>query len=594
MINLNKIKFHKVLNHKDQKGAVVMVAVFIFISLSMAVILGVAIPISAQIRNSGAVLQTKKSLIAADVLNEEALYRLNWLRPLPGTIVLSMNQSTSSATISDLGTTKEVISNGIAGNFQRKAKAVYTQGGGLSINYGLQVGNGGLEMSGGPTVFGGVYANGNIVASGGSTITGNTIAASLFELSADTENDDGSITPGTTQNVGMSSSVRYIAQSFTVSTTSPVTSFDFLVRKTGSPANATLRIYNDSSGSVGSTQIGGSGSLAANLVSTSEYRWVKVYPYSPTSLTPGTTYWVTIQYNGNNSNYYTFGTNNNVFTGGSMKLRNNSGGYFNPTPATLDMYFRTFTGGIATISGVTIQGFANAGIVNSSTVNGSLYCQSGTSNNKSCDTSQPLPTSVPFPITTTTIDGWKNAASSGTVRNSSWTISGATATTTTGPLKIVGNLTVEAGGTLTLGGPLYVTGTLSVTGGAKIQLASSYGAGDEKIIAQYVRLTGGGIILGNGTVGNYVIVLADGPDCPSSCSGSNYSIDSSGGTGSVVLIAPNGSINFTGGTTAKSAIAQKMIMSGGTTLVYESGLTSLSFTTASSATWNVESWKETE
>lgn len=580
--------------YPNQHGAVVMFSVFIFLALSITVILGISIPISAQIRNSGSVLQTKKSLVAADVLNEEILYRLNWLKPLGTTVVLSMNEGTSSATISTVGTAKEVMANGIAGNFERNAKAVYTQGGGLSINYGLQVGNGGLQMSGGPTVFGSVYANGDIVASGGSTITGNAVAASLYELDADTQNDDGTTTPATFQTVGTASGVRTLAQSFTVSTTSPVTSFDFLVKKTGAPANATLRIYNNSGTTVGSTQIGGIGSLSANLVGTANYSWVKIYPYTPISLIPGTTYWVTIQYNGSATNYYSFGTNNNTFAGGAMKLKNNSGSYFDPSPSTLDANFRIFTGGVGTISGITINGFANAGIVNSSTVSGVIYCQSGTSNNKSCDTTQALPVPVPFPMTSSIIDAWKTAASAGTVRNSSWTISGATATTTSGPLKIVGDLTVTAGGSLTLNGPLYVTGTINVSGGAYIRLGASYGAGDEKIIGQYVRLTGGGQIQGNGTAGNYVIVVADGPDCPSGCSGSNYSLASSGGTGSVVLIAPNGTIEFSGGTTAKSAIAQKMIMSGGTTLVYEAGLTTLSFTTGSSTTWSVESWKEIE
>ncbi len=579
--------------HPHQQGQVVMIAVFIFLTLSLVVILGIAVPISAQIRNNNSVIQTKKSLVAADTLNEEALYRLNSGRTLPSTIVLSMNEGTSTATITDVGGAKQIISSGVTGNFQRNAKATYTQGGGMSINYTVQVGNGGLVMSGGPTVYGPVYANGDIIGSGGSTITGNTISAALYELEADTQNDDGITAPASFQTVGTSAGVRTLAQSFTVSTTTPVTSFDFLVKKTGAPANATMRIYNDNGGSVGSTQIGGNGSLSANLVNTSTYSWVKVYPYAPVSLTPGTTYWVTIQYSGNASNYYIFGTNN-IFGGGTMKLKNRNGSYYNPSPSNLDSYFRIFTGGVATISGVTIQGSANAGIVNSSTVNGALYCQSGISNNKACDTSQPIPTSVPFALTTTTVDGWKASASSGTVRNTSWTISGTTATSTPGAMKIIGNLTVDSGATLTVNGPLYVTGTISVGGGSKIQLGSSYGAGDEKIIGQYVRLTGGGQVLGNGVTGNYVILVADGPDCPSGCSGSNYSISTSGGTASVVLVAPNGSVELSGGTTAKSIIAQTIIMSGGSTLQYESGLANLSFTTASSTTWNVESWKEVE
>lgn len=577
-----------------ERGQVVMIAVFVFLALSLAVIIGISVPISAQVRNSNAVLQTKKSLVAADVLNEEVLYRLNTGNPLPSTIILSLNSGTSSATISDVGSAKQIIANGVSGSYQRNAKAIYTQGGGLSLTFGLQVGNGGLQMSGGPTIYGGVYANGNIVASGGSTITGNTVAASVYELDTEVENfTSGTTTPTHTQPVGLTSGVRRVAQSFTVSTSTPVTSFDLFVKKTGAPANATLRIYNNSGTSVGSTQIGGSGSLSASLVNAYTFTWVKVYPLAPISLTPGTVYWVTVEYNGNNSNYYRFAANDNGYAGGDMKVKNSSGSYFNPTPSTMDMWFKVYMGGLSTISGITIQGFANAGIVNSSTINNALYCQNGTSNNKACDTSQALPSPLPFPISTATIDAWKSSASGGTVR-SSWTISGATATTTSGPMRINGNLTVTAGGSLTLGGPLYVTGTITVSGGAYIALSSSYGAGDEKIIGQYVRLTGGGQIRGNGTAGNYIIVVADGPDCSPACSGSNYSIAASGGTGSVVLIAPNGTIEFIGGTSAKSAVAQRMIMSGGTILNFEAGLTNLSFSTGSSTNWNVESWKEIE
>ncbi len=576
-----------------EHGQVVMMAVFIFLTLSLVVIIGIAVPISAQIRNSNSVIQTKKSLIAADSLSEEALYRLNTGRALPATLVLSLNSATSTAVISDVGGAKQIISSGVSGSFQRNAKALFISGGGISFNYGLQVGNGGLIMSGGPTVYGPVYANGDIIGNGGSTITDSAISASSFVVDADTQNDDGETSPASFQTVGTGAGVQTIAQSFTVSTTTPVTSIDFLVKKTGAPANATMRVYNDDDGNVDNTQIGESGSLSASLINTSSYTWVKVYPYAPIALTPGTTYWITFQYSGNASNYYTFATNN-IFTEGAMKLKNSSGGYYNPSPSNLDMYFRVFTGGVSTISGMTIEGYANAGIVNDSTVNGDLYCQVGSSNNKVCNTSQPIPVSIPSPLTTATIDGWKAAASSGTIRNSSWNLSGDTATSTPGPMKIIGDLSVSSGATLTVNGPLYVTGTISVGGNSKIQLGPGYGAGDEKIIAQYVRLTGGGQVLGNGISGNYVVLVVDGFDCPSGCNGSDYVISTSGGTASIALIAPNGSVHFTGGTTAKSIIAKTIIMDGGSTLRYESGLSNMTFTNASSTSWNVASWKEIE
>jgi hypothetical protein len=505
-----------------------------------------------------------------------------------------MNDATSTVEIADVGGSKQLLVLGESGSTERSIKTRFTQGAGVAINYGLQVGTGGFEMSGGPTIYGNVFSNGNIVATGGSTVTGSAIAASVVALDAEVENVSASTTPWGTQTVGTNSGVQTLAQSFTVSTSTPITMLEFLVRKNGTPSNATVRIFNDVSGSVGTTQIGGSGSLSAALV-TSSFGYIKVYPFTPITLVPGTTYWLTVQHTGTNANYYTFGMTNNQYAGGIVRLRNRTGSYFNPTPTTQDMSFRVYTGGLNTISGITIGGTANAGIVNNSTVSGSLFCQSGSSNNKACNTSQPMPSPLGFPISDANITLWKSEAGGGTVRNSDWTLGGSTATSTSGALKINGNLTVGAGATLTLGGPLHVTGKIIVTGGGRIVLSSSYGTVDEKIIAQYIDLNAGGLITGNGQAGSYVVAIADGVDCPAGCYGmTNRVITASGGTGSVVLVAPNGTIEFTGGASAKSAVAKKMILSGGTTLNYESGLSDISFVSGPAGAWTIESWKEVE
>lgn len=580
-------------NH--EKGAVIMVAVMIFLVLSVTVVLGIALPISAQIRNSALVLQTKKSVFAADVLADDALYRLNLGRTLPSTMVLSMNGASSSAIISDVTGGKQIIALGESGAIDRYSKTKFIQGAGIAIAYGLQVGTGGFEMSGGPTIYGNVYSNGNVVASGGSTVTGSLIAASVSEFDTDLEVFDATTTPWGSQTLGTVNGIRTIAQKFRVSTTTPVTAIELYVKKTGTPANATIKIMNDSAGSVGTTQIGGNGSMSAAYVTTG-YGWVKTFPYTPATLVPGTDYWVTINYSGTNANYYTLAMNNGLYDVGSVKIKTQSGAYYNATSSSQDLYFKIYTGSLSTISGINVGGTASAGIVNSSNVSGSLYCQGGTSNNKTCDISQPLPAPTSFPITDTYISAWKAEATAGTVRNSSWTIGGSTATSTNGPMKIVGNLTVQGGGSLTLNGPLYVTGLITVEGGGRISLASSYGAADEKIVANRVVLGGGGQITGNGTAGSYVLVIADGTDCVSSCPSdmTGRTVLSTGGAGSVVLVAPYGTIEFAGGAAAKSAIAKKMILSGGATLSYEAGLSDISFITAGSEGWGIESWKEVE
>lgn len=578
--NLRKNKYHK--GHED--GQVIMAVVMMFLVLSVVVVGGIALPISSQIKNALLSVQTRRAMSAVELLNDDMLYRLNTGKSLPAIVVLGINEANAMAQINNTGSAIEVTSIGEAGTADRYSFARFSETTMLSVTCAIQTGSGGLEMSGGPTVYGDVYANGNIVASGGSTINGSAVAASTVEME-DEVNVGSNSTPWGSQDVGKASNVQTIAQSFTVSTTTPVTSIDVYVKKTGSPANATIKIYNNNGSTVGNSQQGSNASLSASLINGS-YKWVKTYMYSPITLTPGTTYWITIQYSGNNSNYYTFGLNNNEYSTGAVKLKNNSGSYYDPTTITEDMYFRVYTGGVSTISGITINGWASAGIINNSTVSGTMICQSGTSNNKSCYTGYPLPNEAVLPVNDSIIDIWKAKASVGTVRNSSWNLGGATATSTPGPMKINGDLIVGGGATLTLNGPLYVTGLFKIEGGAVVKLANTYGSNDEVIVANNFKLSGGGNLQASGVAGSYVALVASGTD------GAEYAGIAEGGTSAVVYMAPNGTLKFSGGAAAKAGVAKKIIMEGGTTLTYEAGLVDLTFLAGLSGFWNVDTWKE--
>ncbi len=566
-----------------------MAATLIFLTLSLVVVIGISSPIASQIRNSSLVLQTRKSVTAAETMNDDALYRLNSGRTLPATMVLALNDSTSTAQITDVGGAKQIISIGEFGNTERVSKSTFSQGSGVSISYGLQVGNGGLTMNGGPTIYGNAYSNGNITASGGSTITGSASAAAYLSASPLISNGTD-VTPWGSVDVGKTNNVQLIAQSFQVPVTSSITSFNIYVKKSGAPANGTLKIYNSNGSNVGTTQIGSSGTLSAALVN-GQYDWIEIYPTAPITLTANTTYWLTFEYQGSNVNYYTLGANDNTYGAGSLKLKNKTGGswgaYYDATPGTKDIYFSMTTGVVSTISGITIQGSANAAVINNSTVNGNLYCQSGTSNNKACDDTQPLPSSQPMPISSANIQAWKDEASSGTIRNSSWDLGNDTSTSTPGAMKIVGDLTVRDGATLTITGPLYVTGRFKIEGGARVKLASSYGTGDEVIVVQSFKLSGGGTLNGSGTAGSYVTLVADSANI-----GGVYAGEAEGGTSAVVYMAPFGTIKFSGGASAKAAVANAIIMEGGTSLVYEAGLASITFNNGPSGAWNVNSWKE--
>jgi hypothetical protein len=161
-------------------------------------------------------------------------------------------------------------------------------------------------------------------------------------------------------------------------------------------------------------------------------------------------------------------------------------------------------------------------------------------------------------------------------------------------MRINGDLTISSGATLTINGTLYITGNLNMSGAGKIQLGSSYGTGAGVIVVDGTTdLSGGALITGNGQAGSYAFLVSTNTLCPMGVScGNNYAIDASGGTGSVVLVAQGGGIRFTGGASAKAAVASYMYLSGGTTLVYETGLANVNFSSGPGGTWVVDEWQE--
>jgi Tfp pilus assembly protein PilX len=234
--------------------------------------------------------------------------------------------------------------------------------------------------------------------------------------------------------------------------------------------------------------------------------------------------------------------------------------------------------------GTTASDNAWAHTIQGATVTGILYCQSGSHNNKSCNTTLTDPAPQPMPLSDSTIQEWKdNAAAGGTiVGNYHVNYAGATL----GPKKIVGNLLVDGGGMFTVSGTLWVTGTITVTGGGKVQLASSYGANNGAIVSDStVSIDGGGTFSGSGTAGSYPFLITTST-CPagSGCNGKN-AISISGGAGTVAIVAQNGTTSIDGGSSLKAVTAKQITMTGGATLTYDSGLINANFSSGPGGSW---------
>lgn len=573
---------------KTNSGQAMIIFVLFFLFVSLSIILGLISPVTRQYRVAGDVYQSRQSYFAAESGIEDTYYRLKAGKQTTTSNTLQVGSSTSTTTITDLGgNNKEITSIGDLNTHQRTVDVNLTTADGASFSYGVQVGTGGFTMSNNSGVNGSVYANGNITGSNGSFITGTAIAANQSTQVVDQQNDPGS-PPAKSVTFGTATTTQDSGQSFQVSTSDAVTQVALYIKKTGSPSNLTVRITSDSSGKPATSSLA-TGTLSASGVTTS-YGWVTVVLTTTPTLSVATTYWLVLDGSVNSSNYYDWGANT-TYTNGQAKIgQYGTTTWNNTSPSGLDGGFKIYLGGVtSTISGTTVgtgtTGDAWAHNVTGSTIRGSLYCQTGSSNNKSCDTSRSDPDPTNFPITDAQISGWKDDALAGGTYSGDYTVSGSSAIL--GPEKISGNLTIGNGGTLTITGTLWVTGNIDISNNAKIQLTSSYGSGSGLLIADgTISISNNAVFAGSGTTGSYIMALT------TNTSDSAISVGNNAGT--VILVAPYGTIAFSNNSGAKEATAKMISLDNNATITYDSGLANVNFTSGPSGSWNISSWQETQ
>ena len=593
-----------------------LIVVVFFLFIILAIITGLVSPTIREFKNARVNLDSKQSYFLAESGIEDAMFRIIKGKTIGSSEVLTLGANTATTEIATTGgNIKSISTVGDVLNYQRKINLSLTTGAGVAFNYGLQSGTGGVIMDGGSQVNGNIYSNGNINATGGVDITGTAVAASNATLVLDQGNETP-IPPSSSINFRNLSASQDFAQSFQVSSSSPIYKIQFYIKKVGSPSDATVRLVTNNSGSPSTTPVNiGTVSLSGGQV-TSNYGWLDVILPTQPSLTPGTTYWIIIDNNTQNaSNYYIIGANN-TYSAGAAKVGKYSGAW---TATNLDGYFRLYTmqgvtsliGGATYVGGVQIGdsgvGDAWATVVKGASVAGQLYCQVGYFNNKTCDTSRGAPPPVPLPYSDANIQSWKDEGAAGGI------ITGATkchggyangdchvdwADGTFGPGQITGNLLVDGGGTLTLTGTVWVQGTITVTGGGEIRLPANFSQNSATLISDKQVLLGGGSYSGSGAPGSYLFVVStsecpDYASCPIIDSNDNRAaIIVSGGSGTIAVNAQSGMVSLLGGIHINAAVGETIRITGGSEVTYDQGLASPSFQNGPSGAWVVDSWGE--
>lgn len=581
-----------------------MFNVLLFAFLATFVIYALSAPLLATDRAAGEILRSKRAQMAAESLAEELLYKMKrQLTVLPSeTLTLSGASAEGSVSSGFGGRTIQVSASDAAA--VRKLRIAVAESAGVSFHYGMQSGRGGFELYGGSSIVGNVYSNGPIRSYGGTTITGSATAAN----GSDPVLAAGNGAPGAPpQSIVFGGQIVWndpkperLAQSFKVATTAPLTSVSLYIKKYSDDwmGDATVRVMNDSSGKPGNTTLA-QASLPVSQVTTS-FNYLDLPFTSRPNLNPSATYWIVIEPQYDSGNQFIVGANQNGYGNGQAKTRNkDSTAWNNTVPAGLDMYFNLYVGGeLGRIEGaqndrMTIGGEAWAHTVSGANVSGALYCQGSSYANKACDTSRPDPVPQPFPVSDGNIQAWKDEAAAGGVQTGNFTAGNwPTQHVTLGPKKIVGNLYVTAGGSLTVTGTLHVTGNIIVDGGATVKLASSYGGQSGVIVADgRIIASGGGKFEGNGQSGNYILLVTTS-SCPTGSCGGNPAISVSGGAGAVILNAQKGAIEMSGGASANQVTAERIIVTGGSHVIYQTGLVNMNFQSGPSGSWSVVSWDE--
>jgi len=231
-------------------------------------------------------------------------------------------------------------------------------------------------------------------------------------------------------------------------------------------------------------------------------------------------------------------------------------------------------------------GDIRAHTVKNSTIVGNLYCQTGTNNNKSCNTSLADPATAAMPITDAMVSKWKADAELGSLVSGNLTIS---SPTNLGPVKITGNLAINANVTIT--GTIYVVGNITTNNGAQVSLSSSYGGQGGIIVTDgKVTLSNNVKFFGSGVSGTYVLLVTTSA-CPSGCSGSN-ALEILNNVGAILVNAQNGTVHLNNNVTLNEVVGNQIIVDNSAVINYLSGLADENFASGPSGGWNIKTWQE--
>lgn len=601
----------------DQKGQILVV---VFVALGVVLFTVLSVVAGAQIffLNSTYSADSEKATALAEAGLDKAVASLN---KIPATyngeglgtngIALGDGEYSVKITSKD-ASTKIIESTGYIPS-KDKPKAARTvkieasKGVGVSFVYGVQVGDGGLEMRGQNNIYGSIYSNGNIVVSGPQNkITGDAWVAGGQQPVADQQTDcSGSNCQDFFFGKNTSGEKRLdIAQSFQPQTSAVLNKISLKVRKIGNPPDITVRILKDScncpTGTPDKNNVLATGTLYSALVTSSfPNPFIDVTFNTTPNLTADYYYWIMVDTSSDNTNYWSW--QNDIaqsYNRGQPKWSeewDDKNPLWNNLTGGGDLSFEIYMGGVATSltsTGVlTVEGDAHANTISGVTINGKAYYQSisgSTVGGSSCPNPNCIISSDPppkvFPISDANINAWIADATAanpnlgapvcGTVGNPG----------TWGPGKYTGNIVIDNGCFLDITSPVYIEGNITLNNNNVFKLPPSYGSSSGLIVVSgQVVLDNNNHVEGSGTGSSILMVLSA---YNSKVSGEKaIDIKNNGNTG--VFYAHNGIIAPGLNNEFKELTAWKISLLQQSDITYQTGLSSTLFSSGPGGTFSL-------
>ena len=205
-----------------------------------------------------------------------------------------------------------------------------------------------------------------------------------------------------------------------------------------------------------------------------------------------------------------------------------------------------------------------------------------------------------MPISDAVLDQWEQDAALGGTISSPCPYKPANGSVI-GPVKVLCDVVIDGTTEVTLGGPLWVVGNFEMKNNAILRLSSSFGSDSSVVIADdpadrstksTVIIQNSAQILGSGVASSYIMVVSRNNSMESG--GGNAAIDVKNTSAASIYYAPHGKLKINNSTNLKEATAYGIEMANSAVLTYESGLSEVNFSSGPSGGFNVRYWKEVE